>query len=65
MIIITKGTPSFGKRGRKKTHIRCRRCGRHSYNVKKHYCSACGFGRSKRLRRYEWGNKTVNRKRIV
>ncbi len=54
---MTKGTPSMGKKGRHKTHIRCRRCGRHSFNVKKGYCSACGFGRSKRMRRYSWSNK--------
>lgn len=62
---MTKGTSSFGKRGKRKTHIRCRRCGRHSYNVRKHYCAACGFGRSSRMRRYSWQNKKVNRVRIV
>ncbi|MCS4542359.1 MAG: 50S ribosomal protein L37e, partial [Euryarchaeota archaeon] len=46
---MTKGTPSFGKY-QKKVHIRCRRCGRRSYNMTKKYCSACGFGRSKRIR---------------
>ncbi|MEM3801605.1 MAG: 50S ribosomal protein L37e, partial [Saccharolobus sp.] len=40
-----KGTPSFGKMNKSPTHIRCRRCGRNSYNVSKHYCSACGFGK--------------------
>ncbi len=54
---MVKGTPSMGRRSRGKTHIRCRRCGRHSYNVRKGYCAACGFGRSKRMRRYEWANK--------
>ena len=49
-----KGTPSFGKRSRGKTHIRCTRCGRHSYNVRKGYCAACGFGRSKKMRAYSW-----------
>jgi len=48
-----KGTPSFGKR-RKKTHIICRRCGRHTYHVSKKICSACGFGRSKKIRNYSW-----------
>ena len=51
---MTKGTPSFGKRSKGKTHIRCRRCGRHSYNVAKKYCAHCGFGRSKRWRSYRW-----------
>ncbi|HDD69360.1 MAG TPA: 50S ribosomal protein L37e [Candidatus Korarchaeota archaeon] len=56
---MTKGTPSMGKRSRGKTHIRCRRCGRHSYNVRKKYCAACGFGRSKRMRKYAWEKKRV------
>ena len=54
----------MGKRGKKKTHIRCPRCGRHSFNVAKGYCVACGYGRSKRMRRYSWGAKKVNRVRI-
>ncbi|MCC6028819.1 MAG: 50S ribosomal protein L37e [Candidatus Korarchaeum sp.] len=49
-----KGTPSMGRRSRGQTHIRCRRCGRHSFNVRKGYCASCGFGRSKRLRSYAW-----------
>ncbi|MCI2414581.1 MAG: 50S ribosomal protein L37e [Candidatus Aramenus sp.] len=60
-----KGTPSFGKMNNSYTHIRCRRCGRHSYNVAKHYCAACGFGRSKKIRRYSWQNKKVNGVRLV
>lgn len=59
-----KGTPSFGKMSKNYTHIRCRRCGRHAYNVAKGYCAACGFGRSKRIRRYSWVNKKVNRVRL-
>ena len=59
-----KGTPSMGKRGKGKTHIRCRRCGRHAFNVAKGYCAACGFGRSRRLRRYSWSSRKVNRTRI-
>jgi len=62
---VTKGTLSMGKRSRGKTHIRCRRCGRHSFNVSKGYCAACGYGRSRRIRRYEWANKKVNRVRVV
>jgi len=54
---MSKGTPSFGKHNKGKTHIRCRRCGRHSFNVRKGYCVACGYGRSKRMRRYSWQNK--------
>jgi large subunit ribosomal protein L37e len=51
--------------GRGYTHIVCRRCGRRAFNVAKGYCAACGFGRSKRIRRYSWQNKKVNRVRIV
>ncbi len=56
---MSKGTASFGKRN-KSLHIRCRRCGRKSFHKKKRYCAACGFGRSKRLRRYSWQNKKIN-----
>ena len=59
-----KGTPSMGKRN-KKVHIMCRRCGRRSYHVRKKQCAACGFGRSKRIRRYSWTNKKVNKVRVV
>lgn len=59
-----KGTPSMGRRSKGKTHIRCRRCGRHAYNVAKGYCAACGFGRSKRIRGYSWASKKINGVRI-
>lgn len=62
---MVKGTTSMGQHSRGKTHIICRRCGRRSYNVAKGYCAACGFGRSKRIRRYRWQNKKVNRVRVV
>ncbi|MEX2704495.1 MAG: 50S ribosomal protein L37e [Candidatus Freyrarchaeum guaymaensis] len=61
---MTKGTPSMGKKN-KKTHIRCRRCGRHSYHATKKYCAACGYGRSKRIRKYSWQNKKLGGTRIV
>ncbi|MCD6085180.1 MAG: 50S ribosomal protein L37e [Desulfurococcales archaeon] len=54
----------MGKRSKGKTHIKCRRCGRHAYNVAKGYCAACGFGRSRRIRRYSWSSRKVNRERI-
>ncbi|MEM3526307.1 MAG: 50S ribosomal protein L37e [Candidatus Jordarchaeaceae archaeon] len=60
-----KGTPSFGKRGHLKTHIKCRRCGRHSYHIRKKRCAACGFGAKKKIRKYSWQNKKVNKVRIV
>ena len=49
---MSKGTPS--KFGGKKSHIRCRRCGKHAYNVKEKVCGACGYGKSKKLRSYSW-----------
>ncbi|HDJ27120.1 MAG: 50S ribosomal protein L37e [Thermoplasmata archaeon] len=52
-----KGTPSMGKRSKGKTHIRCPRCGRHSYNVKKHRCSYCGWP-SPRWRSYSWSKRS-------
>lgn len=58
---LVKGTTSFGKHGKSKTHIKCRRCGRKSFNVTKRYCAACGFGRSSKLRKYAWRTKTLNR----
>ncbi len=58
-----KGTPSMGKRN-KRLHIRCRRCGRNAYHIKHKYCAACGFGRSRRLRRYAWQSKKINKVRI-
>mgnify|MGYP003850162449 FL=1 len=61
---MVKGTPSMGKRSNKVTHIKCRRCGRVSYNVSKKYCASCGFGRSRRIRRYSWSSRKVNRERL-
>lgn len=51
---MSKGTPSMGKMGAKKSHIRCRRCGRHAYHVQKKRCASCGFGASAKLRSYAW-----------
>jgi len=50
---MTKGTSSFGKRN-KVVHIRCRRCGRHSFNLRKGRCAHCGFGETKKWRKYNW-----------
>ncbi|WP_457555269.1 50S ribosomal protein L37e [Candidatus Pyrohabitans sp.] len=61
---MSKGTPSMGKRN-KLLHVRCRRCGRNAYHVKKKRCAACGFGRTRRIRSYSWQNKKVNRVRRV
>ncbi|GCC10288.1 MAG TPA: 50S ribosomal protein L37e [Euryarchaeota archaeon] len=61
---MSKGTPSMGKRN-KRLHIRCRRCGRNSFHAKKKVCAACGFGNSKRIRRFAWQNKKVNKQRLI
>ncbi|MEA2090342.1 MAG: 50S ribosomal protein L37e [Thermoproteota archaeon] len=59
-----KGTSSFGKRGKKTLHIKCRRCGRRAYHVKKKRCSACGYGESTKIRRYSWQTKNVRGQRL-
>ncbi len=50
---MSKGTPSMGKK-QKKTHIPCRRCGGHSYHIRKKACSSCGYGKTSKLRSYNW-----------
>jgi len=50
---MSKGTPSMGLRN-KHTHMRCRRCGKHSYHMRKSVCSSCGFGRTAGIREYRW-----------
>lgn len=54
------GTPSFGRKSGKKTHIMCRRCGFRSYHASKKRCAKCGFGVSARIRKYNWSNKLRN-----
>ena len=55
---MVKGTPSMGKKRRKgRLHIRCRRCGETSYHKIKGVCSHCGYGKSKKLRKYKWQKK--------
>ena len=49
---MTKGTPS--KKGGKTVHTICRRCGKHAFNIQKKVCAACGFGKSKKIRKYNW-----------
>lgn len=57
---MSKGTPSFGKH-QKITHIRCKRCGRHAYHIRKKKCAACGFGKTSKIRNEKWRWKKVNR----
>jgi large subunit ribosomal protein L37e len=57
---MVKGTPSMGKKVGVK-HIRCRRCGRISFHVKKGKCAACGFGKTKTIRKYRWQPRNYRR----
>ncbi|RLF74597.1 50S ribosomal protein L37e [Thermococci archaeon] len=59
------GTAPHGKRNRTPTHIKCRRCGRKSFNTRKGYCTSCGFGRSKRIRKYSWSHKWKKAKGVL
>ncbi len=54
---MARGTSSFGKHSKGHTHIRCRRCGGHSYSPTKKKCSSCGFGATTKLRQYAWVQK--------
>jgi len=54
---MTKGTPSMGKKSGKRTTIKCRRCGKVKYHKIKKICSSCGFGKSAKLRDYNWHKK--------
>ena len=53
---MVKGTASMGKM-HKKTHIRCRRCGRHAYHVQKKKCASCGYGATAKTRTYNWAKE--------
>merc|ERR1712194_816957 len=57
---MTKGTTSFGKR-HNKSHTLCRRCGKISYRIQKSTCSSCGYP-SKKMRKYNWGEKAKGRR---
>ena len=58
---MVKGTPSMGRRIGIK-HVRCRRCGKTSYHVRKKKCSYCGYPDSK-WRKFSWQSKTKFGKR--
>lgn len=55
-LTMSKGTPSMGKR-QKSTHIRCRRCGRHSYHKQKGQCAHCGYGVTSKIRKFRWSKR--------
>ncbi|HLC88534.1 MAG TPA: 50S ribosomal protein L37e [Candidatus Nanoarchaeia archaeon] len=55
---MSKGTASMGRKSGKKTHIRCRRCGGHTFHVRKKKCASCGYGSTATLRKYNWNKKT-------
>ncbi len=57
---MSDGTASMGKRGRKIVHVKCRRCGKVAFHKRKGYCAHCGFGRSKKIRKYNWLKKKKN-----
>jgi len=49
----------------KRVHIRCRRCGRRAYHIRKKRCAACGYGGSPTLRKPSWSRKDLNRSRRI
>jgi len=59
---MSKGTASMGKRSGKKSHIYCRRCGKHTYHVRKKECASCGFGVTPRMRKYSWQTDRAGKK---
>jgi len=54
---MTKGTPSMGKKSGKKNMIRCRRCGKKTYHIRKKKCASCGYGGTSKMRKYSWMKK--------
>uniref|UniRef100_A0A6B2LTE0 Ribosomal protein L37 n=1 Tax=Arcella intermedia TaxID=1963864 RepID=A0A6B2LTE0_9EUKA len=58
---MTKGTFSFGRR-HTKVHDLCRRCGKHSFHIRKERCAACGYGHTTKIRTYNWSEKSMRRR---
>jgi len=54
---MSKGTPSMGKKSGKKNMIVCRRCGKRTLKVRTKVCASCGYGKSAKLRDYNWKKK--------
>ncbi len=50
---MVKGTTSMGGFTKKKTHIRCRKCGKNALHKRKGRCASCGFPDAK-IRKYNW-----------
>ncbi len=55
----------MGKKSGKTSHITCRRCGGHSYHVRKKRCSGCGYGKSTVMRTYVWNTPSLRARRKV
>ncbi len=51
---MTKGTAAHGKMGDRKTHVPCRRCGKRAYNIRGSFCASCGYGKTAKMRHYNW-----------
>ena len=47
----------MGKKSGKKNVIRCRRCGKSAYHIRKKKCSSCGYGKTSKLRIFTWLKK--------
>jgi|TARA_B100001971_G_C18212132_1_gene551406 large subunit ribosomal protein L37e len=52
-----KGSASIGKKSGKKNMIACRRCGKRTYSLRKDACASCAYGKSAKLRSYNWNKK--------
>ncbi|MBT4446175.1 50S ribosomal protein L37e [archaeon] len=50
-------TASMGRKSGKTSHIICRRCGSHSYHIRKKRCASCGYGAEATTRKYVWNKK--------
>ncbi|RLI03704.1 50S ribosomal protein L37e [Candidatus Bathyarchaeota archaeon] len=55
----TKGPIHHGKT----IHIKCRRCGRRSYHIRKKQCAACGYGATAKIRNPSNNRKPLQRSR--
>jgi len=53
---MTKGTTSRGKR-QKTVHIICRRCGKRAYHMQKKVCASCGYGKTTKIRGFNWAKE--------